>query len=76
MFLDASKAIDCVYNYILVNEWIRSNLSNRKQYVSIDLCMSDVLNVYCGVPQWSVLGPQICIMYMSCTKDIEVHIVC
>ena len=38
-------------------EWFRSYLSDRKQYVSIDGISSNLLSIYCGVPQGSVLGP-------------------
>ena len=33
----------------VANNWFASYLSNRKQYVSIDECNSDLLNVLCGV---------------------------
>ena len=40
-------------------------MSNRKQYVSIDECNSDLLNVLCGVPQGSILGPKLFILYVN-----------
>ena len=36
-----------------------------KQYVSIDECNSDLLNVLCGVPQGSILGPKLFILYVN-----------
>ena len=40
-------------------------MSNRKHYVSIDECNSDLLNVLCGVPQGSILGPKLFILYVN-----------
>ena len=37
--------------------WFQSNLSNCKQYVSINEESSKSLEINCGVPQGSVLGP-------------------
>ena len=37
----------------VANKWLASYLSNRKQYVSIYECNTDLLNVLCGVPQGS-----------------------
>ena len=34
-----------------------SYLSNHKQYVSVNVAASDYLDITCGVPQGSVLGP-------------------
>ena len=47
------------------NKWLASYLSDRKQYVSIDECNSDLLNVLCGVPQGSILGPKLFILYVN-----------
>ena len=49
----------------VANKWLASYLSNRKQYVSIDECNSDLLNVLCGVPQGSILGPKLFILYVN-----------
>ena len=38
-------------------EWVRNYLVNRKQYVSYCDTNSECLDVSCGVPQGSVLGP-------------------
>ena len=39
------------------NNWIKSYLSNRKQFVSINGCDSGLAEINCVVPQGSVLGP-------------------
>ena len=38
-------------------------LSNRSQYVVVDGCRSKLVNVVSGVPQGSVLGPQLFLLY-------------
>ena len=55
----------------VANKWRASYLSNRKQYVSIDECNSDLLNVLCGVPQGSILGPKLFILYVNYICNIS-----
>ena len=40
-------------------EWIRSFLSNRKQRVYVEGCLSDWADIKSGIPQGSVLGPTV-----------------
>ena len=49
----------------VAQEWIQIYLENRKQFVSFNNCHSEVLNVLCGVPQGSILGSKLCIMYIN-----------
>ena len=45
-------------------ELLTDYLSNRKQYVSITGIKSDLLDITNGVPQGSVLGPLLFLIYI------------
>ena len=51
-------------------EWFRSYLTNRSQFDLIDGCRSQSRELKCGVPQVSVLGPILYVLYTAPLADI------
>ena len=51
--------------YGLANEWFKSSLSNRKQYVLINGYDSNLADVKFGVLQGSDLGPLLFLVYIN-----------
>ena len=47
------------------NNWFKSYLTNRSQYCSIDRQVSDIMEIECGIPQGSCLGPLLFIIYSN-----------
>ena len=77
IFMDLSKAFDTLNHNILLDklkhygfqgtslELLRSYLSNRKQFVEYNDFVSDSKSITCGVPQGSILGPLLFIIYVN-----------
>jgi len=56
-----------LYNYEMrgiAHEWFRSYLNSRKQYTAGGVS-SYTLDIHCGVPQGSVLGPLLLLIYAN-----------
>ena len=77
VFIDLEKAFDTVNHTILlakldhyglrgiVNSWFKSYLEGRQQHVTIDGVSSQYKNIMCGVPQGSILGPLLFLLYIN-----------
>ena len=82
MMIDLSAAFDMVDHEILLEKlrlfgltagalaWFNSYLSARSQLVCVDGCFSPPLGVDSGVPQGSILGPLLYILFTSEIPDL------
>jgi len=77
IFCDLQKAFDCVNPDLLLAKlkkigingnslaWFQSYLTNRLQYVMINDQSSPLCFINCGVPQGSILGPLLFLLYIN-----------
>ncbi len=77
VYLDLSKAFDTLNHNILLKKLeyyvikdtnkklFKNCLTNRKQYVEFDDTKSDMLDITTVVPQGSILGPLLFIIYIN-----------
>ena len=77
ILIDLQKAFDTINHDLLLKKmslagssfqtitWFESYLSNRRFQVNIKNKCSNVANINCGVPQGSILGPLLFLLYVN-----------
>ena len=85
ILIDLRKSFDTINHDILLKKlsiigfsdhtvkWFQSYLSNRKFMVNLENSFSEVSSISCGVPQGSILGPLLFLIYAN---DIPMAVKC